>query len=388
VTSQNDNPPSTRTLGLPKSLRAERLGGFLPFVWYATRTKHWLKLLASGRYDITANRLLNVLGVSLMAPPSSAMFHLSEAIFRRRAEAVEIVPPLFVLGHWRSGTSFLHKLLTLDPEAAFPTTFECVFPDGFLVAEPALWWALSPFLPKTRPMDAIPMGSAEPFEDEFALVKLGLLSPYAALAFPRHGPPAFSSFDVSELPESDRRTWEAGFLWFMRRLQLAHPGRRLVLKSPPHTARIAALLKLFPEARFVHIARNPYEIDPSTLRLWKILNSRLGLQNPANDDGWLPEHVLATLPRLYAAYERDRPLIPAGHLVEIRYEELVTDPKAALESIYARLGLGDFALFSSAVDVHLDRLGPHRPGIHQLDDVERRAIQARWQPYFDRFGYA
>lgn len=367
--------------------RTERLGGFLPFVWYGSRTRDWLALLARGRFDITPNRLPNVLGVTLMSPLSSLMRLVSEALYRRRAEAVEIVPPVFVLGHWRSGTTFLHNLLTCDPSTAYPTTFECVFPDGFLPGERLFGRVLSLFLPGKRPMDDVPMAADAPFEDEFALAKMGLPSPYAALAFPRHGPPPAGHLDIATLPEPQRRAWSAGLLWLLRRVQLAHPGRRLVLKSPPHTARIGMLLELFPEARFVHLCRDPYAIYPSTLKLWKILNSRLGLQNPADDDGWLPEHVLATLPAMYAAYERDRPLIPEGRLAEISYEDLAADPRATLASVYERLGLGDFSRVSPAVDAYLATLGRHEARPHGLAAEDRARVEQRWGFYFDRFGY-
>ena len=33
--------------------------------------------------------------------------------------------------------------------------------------------------------------------------------------------------------------------------------KRIVLKSPAHTARVRVLLELFPKARFVHIIRDP-----------------------------------------------------------------------------------------------------------------------------------
>src|SRR5687768_18104609 len=46
---------------------------------------------------------------------------------------------------------------------------------------------------------------------------------------------------------------------------------RSILKSPPHTCRVPTLLRLFPDARFVHIVRDPYAVYPSTLHLWRIL---------------------------------------------------------------------------------------------------------------------
>lgn len=367
--------------------RAERLGGFLPFVWYGTRLSDWLRLLARGRYDVTLNRLPNIIGVTAMSPVSSFMQALSEARFRGQAEATDVVAPIFVLGHWRSGTTFLHNLLTRDPAFAYPTTFECVFPGGFLAGEKTFSGALSLFLPRKRPMDDVPMAADAPFEDEFALAKMGLPSPYAAMAFPRHGPPPLAHLDVATLHEAERRAWSQGLLWFLRRVQLAHPAKRLVMKSPPHTARIGTLLELFPDARFIHISRDPYAIYPSTLKLWKILNSRLGLQNPANDDGWLPGHVLSTLPAMYAAYERDLPLIPEGRLVEIRYEDLTADPQAVLASLYDSLGLGDFTQVCPLVETYLASLGRYEHRKSPLPEADRAAIERHWGFYFDRFGY-
>lgn len=371
---------------LRNPFRAERLGGFLPFFWYGTRMRDWRRLLAAGRYELTANRLPNMLGVTLLSPVSSAMHHLSEAVYRRRAEAVEIQPPLFVLGHWRSGTTFLHNLLTQDVATAYPTTYECVFPGGFLLTERRSGWMLSPFLPAKRPMDEVPLSRDTPFEDEFALAKLGVGSPYAGMLFPDR-PPDMRYLDLGLLTVEEREAWAEGMIWLMRRLQLQHPGRRLILKSPPHTARIATLLRLFPDARFVHVSRDPFEIYPSTLRLWKILNSRFGLTNPATDDRWLPEHVLSTLPPMYEAYRRDRALVAAGRLAEIRYEDLAADPRATIAALYGRLDLGDFAAVAPDIDRYLAGLKPHIAARKRQPAGERAVVADRWGLYFDLFGY-
>src|SRR5262245_21630537 len=66
--------------------------------------------------------------------------------------------PLFIVGHWRSGTTFLHYLLSLDRESfRYPTTYQCLFPTIFLTLGEGSWLyrALSARLPPTRPMDAV-----------------------------------------------------------------------------------------------------------------------------------------------------------------------------------------------------------------------------------------
>ena len=95
-------------------------------------------------------------------------------------------------------------------------------------------------------------------------------------------------------------------------------------KSPPHTGRVKVLLEMFPDAKFVHIVRDPLVIFPSTVHLWKTLYSSQGMQKPTFDG--LEEYVLANLTRMYERFETDRELIPAENFCEIRYEDLVADP--------------------------------------------------------------
>ncbi len=379
--------PSAATF-ISNPFRAVRLGGFMPFMWYGMRLGPWLRLLAAARFRISLNRLPNVVGVTLFAIITSLVYLASEAVFRRKAEKIKVVAPVFVLGHWRSGTTFLHNLLTRDPATAYPTTFECSLPNGFLIFERPAGWIFSLFLPSKRPTDEVPVGADMPFEDEFALPKIGVGSPYERFAVPDNEAIGSRYLDLADLTEQERTRWQEGFLWLVRRLQLAHRGKRLVLKSPPHTARVATLLKLFPDARFVHISRNPFDIYPSNWRLVKFANSRFGLKNPANDEVALPEQILSTLPRMYAAYERDLHLIPPGRLIEMRYEDLAEKPEEAVATIYGGLGLGDFEEIRPIVRGYLAGLGAHRAKEHRLSETERAAIVQRWEFYFRRFGYA
>src|SRR5207247_10217735 len=139
----------------------------------------------------------------------------------------------------------------------------------------------------------------------------------------------------------DLRRWERHFCGLIRHLNYKHPDKRLVLKSPPHTCRIPEILKLFPEARFVHIVRNPYAVFPSTVNLWKTLFETHGLQRPTFEG--LEESVLRTFVKMYDRFEADRHLIRDSRLVETRYEDLIRDPLPQLEDLYERLELGDFA---------------------------------------------
>ena len=368
-------------------LKVHRYGGWLLYFWHGMRPGVWLGLMWRNRFRVTLNCLPNILVVTLFSPLNTLLYWLSEAVYRRRAAAVRFdEPPVFVLGHWRSGTTLLHDLLSCDPAFGYPTTYACFFPSHFVLTERTAraWFDL--FLPKKRPMDNMSVGFDRPQEDEFALCNLGLGSIYRTMAFPRAGPVDGRYFDLSELTDDERRTWIDGFLWFIRRVALRQ-RKRLILKSPIHTARVATMLELFPDARFVFISRDPFAVFPSTMRLWKSLNSVQGLQNPARDDPWLEDFVLSNFERMDASYARDRERVPKGQLVEVRYEELVADPKAALRRIYDGLGLGPFARAEAAVDNYLGRMKDYRTNVYELPAEKRALVETRWAAYIARYGY-
>lgn len=296
-------------------------------------------------------------------------------------------PPLFVLGHWRSGTTLLHELLIRDPRNTYPTTYECFAPHHFLVTEPWLTPLIGWLLPKKRPMDNVATGWDRPQEDEFALCSLGLPTPYRAWAFPDHGPTDSDWLTLDGVSETDRKRWRDALRGFVAALSLRRQGR-VVLKSPPHTARVAELLKAFPDARFVHISRDPMKLFPSTVRLWKSLCDVQSLQGYRERYDWIEEEVFSNLTRMYDAYERDRTLIPEGNLAELRYEDLVADPKAALRGVYDGLGLGDFTDAERGVDEYLSAERDYKTNRFELPDDVRERVAERWSGYAERYGYA
>ncbi len=368
-------------------MKVHREGGWLLYFWHGMGVLTWFRLLARGRFDVTLNCLPNILTVTIWAPFNSLFYVVSELIYGVQANRHKIdTAPIFVLGHWRSGTTYLHDLLACDPEHGYPTTYQCFFPNHFLLTGGAVRKWFNVFLPKRRPMDNVAVGVDRPQEDEFAFANLGMGTHYVTLAWPRHGPQDMEYLDLVSLSDEERRDWERGFLWFIKRLSLKQK-KRLVMKSPAHTARVKTLLKLFPDAKFVHISRNPLAIYPSTVKLWKSLDSVQGLHNPAHDDPWMEGFVFSVFETVFKRYEEDRHLIPEGHLVEVRYEDLAETPETILKDIYRQLDLGDYARAEGAVKAYLSEKGSYTPNVFELPDDLRKKIIARWAGYFERFGY-
>jgi omega-hydroxy-beta-dihydromenaquinone-9 sulfotransferase len=169
--------------------------------------------------------------------------------------------PLFVLGHWRTGTTYLHALLAGDTEQfASPNSIQVSYPYTFLCTEAAVRRQFAAMVPRTRPQDNVELTADTPQEDEFALCVASLKSPYPGmLSFPRRADHYDRYLTFRGVPEPEVEEWKAAFRWFLQKLTLKHQ-RPLLLKSPTHTGRLRLLLELFPGARFVHIHRDPYAV--------------------------------------------------------------------------------------------------------------------------------
>ena len=101
----------------------------------------------------------------------------------------------------------------------------------------------------------------------------------------------------------------------------------------------------------------------------------------------IEEYVLRTFVRIRERFEQDRPLIPPGHLYEVRYEDLVQDPLARRSEIYQRLELGDSATVRPKVERFLADSADYKTNRYSLTDEQRRTVAQRWAAAFESHGY-
>ena len=358
---------------------------FLRF-WDGMIATGWFPLLARNRFHISPRRWAMSLLMSVLSIMHVGLWLLQTLFWGRRIARTQLQgDPIFVIGHWRSGTTLLHELLVLDQRHTYPNTYDCFCPNHFLLTAPIFRPLLGGLLPKQRPMDNMAAGWDCPQEDEFALCNMGMRSPYATIAFPNHPPQSQEFFELADVSPRQRARWQSGLTWFLKCLTIRTP-RRIVLKSPPHTFRIKVLLEMFPKARFIHIIRNPLVIFPSTINLWKRLYRNDGLQVPTYDG--LDEHVFATFTRMYEVFERDRSLIPAGQLCEVRYEELVARPIQQMQRVYDELQLGGFEQVLPQMEAYFARKADYKTNRYQLPPELAAEIRHRWAGFFQRYGYS
>ena len=312
------------------------------------------------------------------------------AQFENRCNGAEIEatritdPPVFIIGHWRSGTTHLHNLLGFDANFTCPTYYQVMFPLHFVYSQPWGMQFFNFFSPHKRPMDNVAIGAKAPHEDEFALAALSTVSPYLQALFPRTGDNGFMVLDPLRLDQEDLDRWKAAMRYFIQKLTFSK-GKRIVLKSPPHLGRVRIILELFPQAKFIHISRNPYEVYLSTRHMWQTGFSHSHLQKP--DPRVLEEKILTWYTEIYALFARDRDLIPPGSLCEIQFEELVKNPLESLKDIYLTLGLPGFEEFQTRVTPYLEKQKSYTRNTYTLDEETKERIRQRWGPICARYGY-
>jgi hypothetical protein len=264
---------------------------------------------------------------------------LYERAIRRHEFAA---PPVFVLGHWRSGTSYLQTLLYLDPQFTTSTIYRSLFSDGFLLTE--RW--LKPLLNTCASIIGLQYAiQRAPLQlDIPAEADLGLcfLTSRYSYTWGHVFPTRFSDWlqrQVFSPSEDAQASWLEAYDYFLRKLSYAAGGKAVVVKSPGDTARLALLAERYPQAKFIVIHREQQEVFHSNRYLWDVIMKNHGLQllDGEQVDALIIENYAALLSR----YEEQRAALPPGRLVEVSYASLRDDPITALTAIYAQLGLGD-----------------------------------------------
>ncbi|MSR58035.1 MAG: sulfotransferase [Planctomycetaceae bacterium] len=365
--------------------REALLSRFGPGLLAGVTLGDWVRLLRENDFGITPRCFLRAMSITHYGIQNSVLRRCENWRYGRRVNDVEILPPVFILGHWRSGTTHLHNLLTTDRRFAFPNMYQVVAPHTFLSTEAFGSRMMAFFLPRRRPMDNVEWSMLSPQEDEFALAVTSLRSPYLGWVFPNRREHYDRHLTLRGLPESDVAPWREALLLFLKKLTWKYQ-RPLVLKSPPHTCRIRLLLEMFPRARFVHIHRNPYAVFQSSRKTFRVNFELSGLQRLRIDD--LDEYLLRQYRIMYDAFFEERHLIPAGQYHEIGFEPLELNPMGEMQRLYESLDLPDFSPAEPSLRRYLDSIaGYSKNEFPGLPAELRQSIAGAWRPCFAEWGY-
>ena len=362
-----------------KSRLPHYLFGALPGVWREVNRRY-------GPVDSTfRSRAARIqLGIWSLAPER----FWESWRFGRAIQHTELDPaPVFILGYWQSGHSLLHYLMANDPQFATTSLLHCALPSCWATVEPLARRLLRRRGSPTRVVDSLPMSADGPQGDELAMAGLTDKSIYHGYTFPRAYDAIFRRAVLFEgVTDEELRDWKQGYRGLLQKVAW-HSGRsRLLSRNAAHTGRVRQLLELFPQAKFIHVHRNPYRVFAAQKTKWRSLCSLWALQTPNIEQ--LIEDTIRLYPELMQQFLKNRALIPAGQLTEVRYDDLLANPVSALRRVYAELDLPGFekleVRLATPEQSQLGQLAGHSVTLtpEQIDLVRRE-----WGFAFEVLGY-
>ena len=313
-----------------------------------------------------------------------------------------VTKPLFIIGNFRCGSTFLQRLLARD-RANFATyrMWEIFLAPSII--ERQFFRLLvridrffgSPFLKLAHRFDRSTMGTVDihkvsffaPEEDENVMLHTWTSS-YVQFMFPYlEEIPDYLHFD-EVLPEKRKQQILFYFERMVQRHLYAHPeSKHYLSKSPAFTSKIDCLYEQFPDARLLYLVRNPYEVVASTT-------------------SWLSYawHVFSDCPERYPFRDRIIPLCkhyyqqalakleahpPESYLI-LRYEDMVADPEAFVRQIYDTFNYPISPAFAKTLAQESQRARQYESS-HQYNletmGFDREEIAREFSDIFERFGY-
>ena len=362
--------------------RHEAMRNFGPGILGGTTTGDWWRILRENRFEVSPRYWPRALGISLLGLVNT--FNGRREIRRHGAavRATPVAPPVFVLGLWLGGTTYLHTLMTRDTRFAYPDLYEALNPDTFLGGKRIGAPLLDQMVTRRRLMDRMRQGAWEPVEEDIALAAHGMSS-MLGLVFPRYRDRHWRWVTMDGLTDDELTRWRGAYQDFVQRLSYAK-GRRLVLKSPANTARIRHILEMYPDAVFVTVHRHPADVLRSTLHALNTTSPWWRLHGGEFDLDW----VIRSYGEVVRAYFRDRALVPASRLCEVAYADLVRDPVGEVARVYHELDLPDYSFASEAVAAHAKEVRGHeRVEYKPLPAGVEERLNSAWKPAFEGWGY-
>jgi hypothetical protein len=351
-----------------------------------TTFTNWIKLLLDHRFRVSLKRFHKVILITVMIIILTPFSIVERLIIHPRVRRKDLDhPPVFILGHWRSGTTHLHNMFTIDQRLTYPNMVDTLFPNHMILTN----WLIRPLLalalPDKRPMDNMKLSVDVPGEQDWAISNLCLMTPYSGAYFPNELVSRYEHMtNFENASDKERSTYVKYIRFYLKKLQYKYPGRQIVLKSPMDTARAKLLYETFPDAKFIHIRRNPYEVFYSTLKLHTKNKDIYPLQE---DNRNLEEFIFKTYNGMFDIYFEDAKAIPAEQLIEISYEELKEDRMSVMKEIYDHLDLPDFEGVRDDLQKYVDSLKGYKADDYELEVQEKDLVYTNLKKTIDLWGY-
>jgi len=323
-----------------------------------------------------------------MSTISAPLQYLQSVCFDKKIKnfSLDGYPPLFILGHWRSGTTHLHYLLAKDPKFAFLTNFQTFIFNISFLSKKKVRDLTRFFIPKTRPQDNVVLSPNLPAEEEQPFCTTSSRSGILSFFFPKNLE-YFNKYNVfKNITAEEKRAWQDDYMFILKGIALFNNNKNLLLKNPHNTGRVKELLELFPDAKFIFLHRDPYVVYQSTRHLFNKLVKTQFLQHL--DDNELHQFVMHLSRETLQKYVDEKHLIPKGNLIEVAYTDLDENPMAVMRDIYEKLQLPGFEAASVPMKAYLETQHNYRKNkFSSLPKNVQKDIEKELSFFFEEYNY-
>ena len=294
--------------------------------------------------------------------------------------------PVFILGHWRSGTTFVHNVLAHDKHFGYTTTYQTVFPHMMMWGQPMFKKTMAWLMPDKRPTDNMELNVDLPQEEEFALSNMMPCSYYDFWFLPQNMLEYCDRFlTMKTATPEEHRMFRETFLKLIKISLWNTQGSQFLSKNPPHTGKVKEILEMFPNAKFIYLMRNPYTVFESTRSFFTNTIIPLQLQKISPEE--LEKNILEVYTRLYRKYEEDKKLIPAGNLIEIKFEDFEADALAMTEKIYRTLAIPGFEAAKADIAAYLDKKKGYKKNAYKYETRTVELVEKHWDYALKQWDY-
>lgn len=340
---------------------------------------------------ISVKGVFKLLVYYLQLIPALPFEVLQKLLYGRQINKTIILKdPVFILGHYRSGTTYLQKLMVSDKRFGCLTNYDSLFPNTNLLLgkkmKPIIQFLLTKFKIKNPFFrNSIVQLSDPAEEDDYLMNKASSYSAYWGLIFPKCWRKWLNGSNQF-MEQKYVHGWEKEYLKTLKYAAYKNKGKQLVLKSPPNTGRVRKLLQLFPKAKFIYIYRNPYHLYYSVKNMWwEAILKYYSLQNLSDEE--LDEIIFEHFSYLIGLYEKDKNRIPEGNLIEISYEALKVDSFKVLQKIYSKINLPDFDITTKDLMQQLEIEKDYKNFQYQFSAETIAKVNERWGKYISEWDY-
>ena len=293
--------------------------------------------------------------------------------------------PVFIIGHWRSGTTFLHQVLAQDRQMAYITTYQTVFPH-YLYSKFLFLPFMRSQMPEKRPGDNVRLVAKNPQEDEFALSNINPYTYYQFMYFPEEYSQFYDRFIRFQNPSSVLEKWKKDYDRMVVKACYNTGAKIPVIKNPCNTGRIKTLLEMYPDAKFVHIVRNPVVVFLSSRKFFTELLPTLWF-HPV-DDEFIENMILDIYERLLKDVVELKKLIPSANYMEVRFEEFEEEPLLHLERLYQNLGIPNFLQAKPKFEEYILKISGYKKNKYlTIEENVLNRILDKWDFAMEEWNY-